>query len=622
MTFAGTRAPAANNASARRVVFDGKQLDWCAIRHGDVEFDYRSLYRAVDRTAIGLLRKGLRQNDVVAFTAVRDPGCVILMLAILRAGGVCLPLDSNYPHARLCAMLEDARPALLITSGQTRGCWPAGMPCHPREEIELEGTAAASADLPADSAELIYVLFTSGSTGRPKGVAMRNAAFARLIDWHVAHPRLGVAARTLQFAPLGFDVAFQEILSTFATGGTLVLPYDSERRDPYALIALLAREKIERLFVPYVALQAIAEAIAAGGDVSMNLRDVITAGEQLRITPAIRAMFAALPDCVLHNQYGPTETHVVTAHELVGDPATWPDLPSIGGPLPHVKLRVVDASLHPIEGGSEGELLLGGDCLAAGYINRPDLTAERFIEQSGERWYCTGDRVRFGAKGLLEFFGRIDTQIKIGGYRIEPGEIETVLARHPLISEVVVVAGGVEPYRRLVAHVVSRDTGIGDEALAAQWRAHCRKHLAEYLVPQQFVMHAALPLTDSGKIDRRALENSGTQIPLQWPESAPLEEQLRWLWQQLLDVPQLDLHTSVFDHGARSLTVIRALNELRQRGFRNISAVQIYEHPNVAAMAGLLRGDTDGASAVGDAHVRGQNQRAALARFASRPGSA
>ncbi|HJU27240.1 MAG TPA: non-ribosomal peptide synthetase [Rhodanobacteraceae bacterium] len=621
MTDAGAKFLAGGNPRNGPAGYANASPDSIAIVHEGNALDYRGLHEAVDRVAAGLLRRGLGIDDIVAFSAARDPACMVLLLAIRRAGGVCLPLDPNYPDARLHAMLEDARPRLVVAPERERNRWPEDLPWCAREGLDTE-SGASIPGFPTEAARLAYILFTSGSTGRPKGVAMRSAAFDHLIDWHFAHPRLGMPARTLQFAPLGFDVAFQEIFSTFGTGGTLVLPSESERRDPYALLALLAREKIERLFVPYVALQAIAEATAGGGENPTQLRDVVTAGEQLRITPAIRAMFGALSGCVLHNQYGPTETHVVTAHELAGDPAAWPDLPPIGRPLPHVTVRVADESLEPVTGGAEGELLLGGGCLAAGYINRPELSAERFIERDGERWYRTGDLVRCDDNDELEFLGRVDTQIKVGGYRIEPGEIETVLARHAAIAEVVVVAGGAEPERKLVAHVVSRDRDAEENELVAQWRAHCRERLADYLVPQQFVVHAALPLTASGKIDRRALEHDGAQAPLNWPESAPLEEQLRSLWQQLLDIRQLDLHANVFDHGARSLTVIRALNELRRRGFRSLGAAQIYEHPNVAAMAAMLRGETEGASGTADMRARGRDQRAALARFAPRSGRA
>ncbi len=279
---------------------------------------YAELRARVDAHAAALAARGIGANAIVAFDAIRGSETIALMLAILHVGAAYLPLDPSLPDERRRQMLEDAQPDLIVDS-----------------------LPSADTITNLQHGDLAYVLFTSGSTGRPKGVAMRTAGVAALIDWHVAHPRLGKPARTLQFAPLSFDVSFQEILSTFATGGTLIVADDAERRDPWALLDLIERERIERTFLPYVALQAIADAAtSAGRAVPSSLRDVITAGEQLRLTPAIRALFAALPNAVLHNHYGPTEAHVVTAHELSGDSTRWPDLPPIGKALPHVRIRL------------------------------------------------------------------------------------------------------------------------------------------------------------------------------------------------------------------------------------------------------------------------------------------
>lgn len=588
-----------------------------ALRGGSQSLDYADLADSVERIAAGLRSLGVCTGDVVALGAPREPHTVVLILAILRAGGVCMPLDAGLPAARLRGMLEDAHPRLLIAPEHPRTPWSGRVPRCERGELEARGVNAQPALV--SHAEAAYVLFTSGSSGRPKGVLMRSAALTALIDWHGAHPRLGLPARTLQFMPYGFDVAFHEILSTFATGGTLILASDAERRDPWALLALLARERVERVFLPGSALQGLAEAVAAGAEVPSTLRDVITGGEQLRVTPALRALFAAMPGSVLHNHYGPTETHTVIAHELDGDPAAWPELPPIGKPFSHVRARVVDARLNALERGAEGELLLGGECVAAGYLHRERLTAERFVEHDGFRWYRTGDRVRENADGTLTFLGRLDEQIKFDGYRIEPAEIEVVLSRHPAVAEAALVIATSVRGKRLVAHVVTRANATADSALHGQWRAHCRAHLPAWMVPQEFVVHATLPQTATGKIDRRALAQEQQGAPIAWPADASLQQQLRALWTQLLERADLDDHANLFDHGARSLTVVRALTELRRHGFDAVNAAQIYEYPTIAGQAALLSAAPQAATTGEAARNRGMQQREALARFARRP---
>ena len=581
--------------------------------------DAATLAQRVDRLAERLSRAGVGATHGVGICIDRRLDAIVAILACRQIGAAYVPLDRDFPPSRLALMLDAARPALLVVDADRRHLFAATIPqLQPADGSTTPPSVAADAG--HSDEPLAYVLFTSGSTGIPKGVAMRAAVVDRLIDWHVAHPRLGRAARTLQFAPLGFDVSYQEIFVTRATAGTLIIPTDAERRDPYALLDLLDREKVERLFLPYVGLQALAEAVAAGGRLPTHLRDVVTAGEQLRITPALRSLFAALPAAVLHNHYGPTETHVVTACELNGDPCNWPELPSIGQPLPHVRVLLVNEQLNESRDGDEGELLLGGDCLAAGYANAPQLTDERFIQHDGGRWYRSGDRVRRGENGDLHYLGRLDQQIKVDGFRVEPAEIEIVLGKHPGVAEAVVVASSAAGNGQLIAHLVAREADADIRALIDSVRRHAEQHLAAYLLPRQFHIHAALPLTASGKIDRRALAKASVQPPLAWPDTASLQVQVTQMWQQLLDVASIDVHDNVFDHGAGSLTVVAALTQLRQHG-HVLSAAQVYECPTIAGQLALLEHRDQADSAVVAASARGQRQRDALNRFGPRGGS-
>jgi amino acid adenylation domain-containing protein len=556
---------------------------------GSETLTYAELRAHIEAHAVALIARGIGAESIVAFDAVRSAQTIALMLAILKVGAAYLPLDPALPYERRRQILDDAQPHLII------------------ESVDTPNTPSSTASM--QRGDLAYVLFTSGSTGRPKGVAMRTAAVSALIDWHVAHPRLGKSARTLQFAPLSFDVSFQEILSTFATGGTLIVASEAERRDPWALLDLIERERIERIFLPYVALQAIADAATSAGRAPpSSLADVITAGEQLRITSAIRALFTALPNSVLHNHYGPTEAHVVTVHELAGDSARWPDLPPIGKALPHVRIRIGDDDVA-----EEGELLLGGECLARDYINQASLTADRFVERVGERWYRTGDNVRRNADGSLDYLGRLDDQVKLAGYRIEPAEIEAVIGAHAHVAQVAVVAVGTGSDKRLAAHIVPRESTATHAELIGALQRMCEASLPAYMVPQEFAVHALLPLTASGKIDRRRLAHEDAQTAITWNERAPLAEQIASLWKQLLGVTQLGANANLFDHGARSLTVVQALTELRRRD-HVLSVAQVYEHPTIAAQVALLGEPKTVVAATDDG--RGERQRAALSRFA------
>ncbi|HZP65431.1 MAG TPA: non-ribosomal peptide synthetase [Rudaea sp.] len=582
-----------------------------AVQASGDSLSYAGLLAAAACFAESLRRADVGPGDLVAIGAERSPETIALILAIVARGAAYLPLDATQGEERIAAMLEDAPPKFAIADDALRRRLPPNVPQRDRAAL-----VSLRADLPLErSGPLAYVLFTSGSTGRPKGVAMRTAAVARLLDWHRRHPRLGNPARTLQFAPLGFDVSFQEIFSTLATGGTLILPSEIERRDPWALAALIGRERVERAFLPCVALHALANGVEAGRRrFPLGLTDVIVAGERLRITPQVRAFFAALGVGTLHNHYGPTETHVVTAHELDGDSSTWPELPPIGQPLPHVRARI---AMHgaPATDADEGELLLGGQCLAAGYIGQPELTAERFVDIAGERWYRTGDRVRRNANAELEYLGRFDDQLKIAGHRVEPAEIEAVLGRHAEIAQVAVVGEERASGMRLVAHVAARAGADAAELERALTRL-CERTFPEPLRPQAYVFHALLPTTPNGKIDRRGLASAHADAALEWPEGAPLDIQLRELWRQLLGLARVDAHANLFELGARSLTVVQALAELRRHG-HVVSVAQIYEHPTVAAQAALLDAAAErDVVHIGIDQLRGAQQRAALARFA------
>ncbi|MDE2400635.1 MAG: amino acid adenylation domain-containing protein [Burkholderiales bacterium] len=567
-----------------------------ALETPSATLSYQALSEAVNQQASTLRTAGLHAGDRLGIAATRSADTVIAILAALEVGVAYVPLDLSYPAERLSAMLADAQLRAVVGDPQAMATL--------RELVggdvpTLDRVAPVAASPYAASDDLAYVLFTSGSTGRPKGVAMGAQPLRHLIQWHAEHPRLGRAARTLQFAPLSFDVHFQEIVSTLACGGTLVLIPDSHRRDPIMLRQALVEHRVDRLFLPYVALQMLAQAdeeAHADGQASLTLLDVVSAGEQLQLTPSIRALFDRQPRAVLHNHYGPTESHVVTAFELSGPTAAWPGIPPIGTALPHVQVALRDPDTQALSPGETGELLLGGACLAHGYLGQAALSAERFLDAPAGlvgRWYATGDLVRRDPCGLMTYLGRIDQQLKVDGFRIEPGDIELALMAHPHIQDAAVTAPDVPGSgRQLVAHVVLRADSPPWSDLLGELRQWLRERLPDYMIPVRFIVLDMLPTTPSGKIDRRNLPlpvtpESTAPAPGQAP--LPVAEQLRALWQELLGINELSDDTNVFDAGARSLLVMRCVSRLKQLGL-NLSVADIYDHPTIAGMAQSLQG--------------------------------
>jgi len=487
-----------------------------AVANGGDVLTYAEVARLAQGLASQLASSGVERGSLIGITMERSMLLPAVVLGILQAGAAYLPLDPAYPAERLRFMAREAGLRTVLSDRPERPGW---LPGHVRllTPMLASGDGAATAATPSLSPDaLAYIVFTSGSSGRPKGVAMTHRPLSRLVSWHEHNAHLGQAARTLQFAPLSFDVSFQEIFTTWATGGCLITVDDRTRRDPFALLDHLIEQRVERVFLPFVALDGLCRAICRRRPSRLWLRDLVTAGEQLKITPAIRTAFTAHLSARLHNHYGPSETHLVTAHTLEGDPSRWPLLPPIGQAVAGAELHILDDTDRPVADGTPGELFVGGEALSVGYLNRPELTAERFREIDGVgRVYQTGDRVRADGQGVLEFLGRFDGQVKIRGFRVEPAEIEAAVAELDAVVHVAVVidaghAGGA----RLVAYVVPV-SGPDDFDVAAA-RRKLAEWLPDYMLPAELVAVASLPMTPSGKLDRRrltAVAERGRDIP-------------------------------------------------------------------------------------------------------------
>ena len=566
-----------------------------ALVMGERAMTYGELRERSNRVARYLDRVGVARGHAVGLCMDRSFDLVVALLGILKAGAAYVPLDPNYPAQRLTLMAGDAALNVILADGTVKTDWADRAVRVVRLDADwplISGKEAEPPQRDLSGADLAYIIYTSGSTGQPKGVAMSHAPLLNLLQWQLARSAAGRGARTLQFAPISFDVSFQEIFATLCSGGSLVLIDDDGRRDSQRLLSTLRDQHVNRLFLPFVALQALCEAAQSSGVMPGDLTEVITAGEQLQVTTSVTAFFASLPRCSLDNQYGPTESHVVTAHRLEGAPKSWPLLPPIGRPIANARAYVLDDRMTPVPIGVPGEIYLGGAVLAQGYYGKPELTAERFCFspfEPGIRLYRTGDAARWRPDGALEFLGRLDSQIKIRGHRVELSEIEAILCTVPGIeSAVVSVIGDDAVTRRLVGYVVSPAGSVDSETI----RQHLRLKLPEYMVPAIFVGLDRLPRTPTGKIDRRSLPAplpSVRELPPVERPADPIEERIATIFRDVLNDGEVGRHDNFFDRGGHSLQVMRVLSRVRDLEGAEVTVQEFFAAPTVAGLAEATR---------------------------------
>ncbi|MBZ4414933.1 non-ribosomal peptide synthetase [Myxococcus sp. RHSTA-1-4] len=576
--------------------------DAVAVTDGREELTYARLEAQANQLAHHLVALGVKPGGTVGLCVERgSPRMPVAVLATLKAGAAFLPLDPSYPVERLAQMLEDTGAPVVLVQGRLEEALPRGLEARlVRLEQEAEAIDARPTFAPAvplSSETPCYFVYTSGSTGRPKGIVMSHRAVGNMLRW-LLERTVDPAATTLQFASLNFDVSFQELFGTWCLGGKVLLVSEVQRRDPVRLLRLMVEHEVGRLYLPFVALQALCE-VAQLEPRLPPLNEVVTAGEQLQVTPALVAFFERLPGCVLENQYGPSEAHVVTAWRARGAPSRWPALPPVGAPIHNVQVYVLDERGAPCPVGVAGEVYVGGASVAHGYHGRPELTAERFLPdalsgQPGGRLYRTGDKARWLADGNLEFLGRLDGQVKVRGFRVELGEVEVALRGLSGVKDAAAVVredGGV---KRLVGYVVRGAEEAWDaEALKRQ----LGRRVPEYMVPSVLVRLEALPLTPSGKVDRKALPAPDTQRQeLASTYEAPrdeLERQLVGVWEEVLGVRPVGVRDDFFSLGGHSLLAIRLLARIRSSLGRALPVSALFQQATVAHLAALLREDAE-----------------------------
>lgn len=565
--------------------------DAVALAFEDEHLSYDALNRRANQLARVLRRRGVGPDTMVGICMDRSPDMAIGVLGILKAGGAYLPLDPAYPKDRLAFMLRDAGAPVLLTRKEMLHVLPehAGVICLDEqrgavaEEEETDCASGAAGD------NLAYTIYTSGSTGLPKGVMLPHRALQNLIQWHLA--TLSRGARVLQFASLSFDASFHEMFAAWCGGGTLFMIPEGMRRDLEELAAFVASHSLDKLILPVVVLQEWA-AHRDGSRLLRDARELITTGERLKLTRPVLELFRKLGDRCLHNHYGPSETHVVTACTLVPPAGDWPPFPPIGKPIANTEIYLVDCGLSPVPIGSPGEILIGGTSLARGYLFHPALTAERFIpdpfgERPGDRLYRSGDLGAYRPDGEIEFLGRRDGQVKVRGFRIEPGEIETALAGHEAVREAVVLPrDDPEGVQRLVAYWVPRGTR---PATPGELRRFLEERLPDHMVPNAFVQVPALPLNPNGKLDRAKLPVpawSGGEIEAGYvAPRTDVERGLADIWARVLNVPRVGVHDDFFQLGGHSLLAVRVHSRARETFGVHLALQSLFLGPTIAQLA-------------------------------------
>jgi amino acid adenylation domain-containing protein len=541
------------------------------------------------RLASHLRDLGIGPDGLVGICMDRSTDMLVALLGVLKAGGAFVPLQPDQPRERLLLMLGEARPGVVITTAQARAMLPETaahlLVLDAARETWMSSPPAVTAG--CGPRNLAYVLFTSGSTGVPKGVMIEHRSIVNQLVWRIESFGLTAADRLLQKTPLGFPLSLWELFCPLLTGAALTMLDPGAHIDPRRLADAVRAERISVLhFVPSMLEEFLNEADTAGCE---SVRLVLSGGEALTEALARRAFERFGPAVVVRNAYGQAEA-TCGATSWTCDPLSGGPIP-IGRPVANTRIYLLDARLRPVPIGVPGELWIGGVQVARGYLNRRELTAERFVDSPfvlGDRIYRTGDMARYRNDGAIEFLGRRDDQIKIRGARVELGEIEAAIRTHPRVRQAIAaIRADADGHQRLVAYLVP---GFGQTPTVAEMRAFLAERLPAAMLPSAVVVLEAIPLTSSGKTDRRALPDpdwaplSTFQLP-----RTEIEERLASLWSRTLRVDRVGVDDDFFELGGHSLLAVRLLASVeREFGVLLPLTAFLGGHATVAGMATVL----------------------------------
>lgn len=550
---------------------------------------YRELNEKANQLAGWLRKEGVGPNVLVGLMLHRGLEMVTGVMAILKAGGAYLPIDPEFPEERIRYMLEESgMEILLLEKGLSslvnfKNKIPFSLEDMPASE---DTHNPANINAPGD---LLYVIYTSGSTGKPKGVMLEHRNLVNLMNFQFTKTNIDFNSRVLQFTTISFDVCYQEIFSTLLSGGELFIVDSRTKRDAEDLLEFIRKNGINVLFIPPSYLKMIVNTEGFIEKLSKTLKHIIIAGEQLIISEQFK-QYLQENKVYLHNHYGPSETHVVTTYTVEPGPGI-PELPPIGKPISNTRIYILDKEYYPVPEQVTGELYIGGDNVGRGYLNKPAMTQERFLPDpfaDGERMYKTGDLARWMSDGNIEFLGRADNQVKIRGFRIELGEIESCLLNHDGIKEAAVIARkDSRGYNQISAFVV-----VQGEVSPFQMRYYISDRLPDYMVPAYFTVLDSMPMTPSGKIDRKALEGYTANEERHEEFEEPVndtERKLVDIWCKVLNKEAISVTDNFFEIGGDSLAIILVQARTYAYGW-GLKAQDFYMHQTIRELARKITG--------------------------------
>ncbi|KAK9674918.1 hypothetical protein K7432_016790 [Basidiobolus ranarum] len=557
-----------------------------AVVYEDQILSYAELNAHANRLAHQLIELGVRPDEPVAICVGRSLEMVVGLLAILKAGGVNVPLDPTLPLERLGRILKDAAPSVMLADEIGRAALGESTLAQLTvldPNMLLDSSSSNPHVIGLTSRHLAYVIYTSGSTGIPKGVMLEHRGIVNLIQDQISCCGVNASSRLLQFATFGFDVSISEIFGALGSGASLYIPSNIVRLNRYELWNYMEKYAITHAVFSPALLQN-------GNDLPTlsNPLTLLLTGE----APRAALLESLLKHGVVFNAYGTTETSIWST--------TWRCSPEIsngvvtmGQPISNTRIYILDPYGHPVPLGAIGELYVGGVGVARGYLNRPELTAERFSQDPftkdiGSRMYKTGDLARHLPNGNIEFLGRNDSQVKIRGHRIELEEIEAHLVEHPQVREAAVLALGDEGDKRLVAYVVAAQ----EEYLTRILRSYLALKVPEYMLPTAFVRMDALPLTSSCKLNRRALPPPDIESFAHKAYEAPkgeIEIMLAKIWSDLLGLERVSRHDNFSELGGHSLLAVRMISHIRERLGKNVGLRVLLEAPSLVELAEMIQ---------------------------------